>query len=230
MSRASLYRLMTWLSPTFPVGSFTHSSGLEWAVAEGLIRNRRELEDWILELLAMGTARNDAVLFVRAWRFSEAGDHPSLIALAELAAALLSSRERRLESTAQGAAFRRIASNVAGCTAFNILTAIPDQDLCYPIAVAVLAEGHGIELGAALTAYLHAVVGNLVSAAQRLIPLGQTDGQIALAALEPEVHHLVDSAMALPDADPIEQLGSATLMADFATMAHETQYTRLFRT
>jgi urease accessory protein len=230
MTRASLYRLMTWLSPAFPVGSFTHSSGLEWAVAEGLIRDRRELENWILELLAGGSARNDAVLFVRAWRFSEAGAHPSLIALAELATALLSSRERRLESTAQGAAFRRIAAKVAGCNAFDILTAIPDHDLCYPIAVAVLAEGHGIELGAALTAYLHALAGNLISAAQRLIPLGQTDGQIALAALEPEVHHLVDLAMALPDADPIVQLGSATLMADFATMAHETQYTRLFRT
>jgi urease accessory protein len=230
MSEPSLYRLMTWLSPAFPVGSFTHSSGLEWAVAEGLIRNRLGLEDWLGQLLTTGSARNDAVIFVYAWRFSAARDRPALLSLSELAAALHPSRERRLEVTAQGAAFRRIAGVTAACPALDVLNAIADHDICYSVAVAVLAEGHGIDLDSALTAYLHGITGNLVSAAQRLIPLGQTDGQITIAALEPSVHRLVDWAAALPDTDPIEQLGGATLMADFATLAHETQYTRLFRT
>jgi urease accessory protein len=102
--------------------------------------------------------------------------------------------------------------------------------LCYPIIVTVLAQSHGIALTPSLTAYLHGLVSNLTSAAQRLIPLGQTDGQIAIASLEPAVAELVAWATSLGEGDPFDTLASATLMADFASLAHETQYTRLFRT
>ena len=226
----ALYRLLSWLSPTFPVGSFAHSGGLEWAVAENLIPNRAGLVEWIDDVLAHGCARNEAVFFVHAYRASADRDCARLMEVAQLAAACHPSRERRLEAIAQGAAFRRIAAATATCAALDLIAGIPDDALCYAIAVAVLAEGHGIALDPALTAYLHAQVANLASAAQRLIPLGQTDGQKTIAALEPGVMRLVAWALALPDGDPFDPLGSATLMADFATLAHETQYTRLFRT
>jgi urease accessory protein len=230
VSEHALYRLMSWLSPAFPIGSFTHSSGLEWAIAEGLVTGRSELEMWIGELLANGSTHNDAILFVHAFRISANRDRKAFCELVELAAALHPSRERWLEATAQGAAFYRIASTAAHCDAFEHLTAGAGDSFCYAIAVAALVQSHDIPLRPALTAYIHALVANLVSAAQRLIPLGQTDGQIAIAALEPAVHHLVSQAITFSDGDPFDQLGSATLLADFATLAHETQYTRLFRT
>ena len=230
MSDSALYRLMSWLSPTFPVGAYTHSSGLEWATAEGLVTRLAELVGWIDDVLAIGSGRSDAVFFVHAYRASVEGNQARLLEIAELAAALHPSCERRYETIAQGAAFRRIALATAPCAALNMVAEIPDDGLCYPIAVALLAQGHGVGLSPALTAYLHALVSNLVSAAQRLIPLGQTDGQKAIAALEPMVNRLVDSAIARSDDDPFEALGTATLMVDFASLAHETQYTRLFRT
>ena len=230
MADDGLYRLLSWLSPAFPVGAYTHSGGLEWAVAEGLVTGRPALEEWIGDVLAAGSGRSDAVLFVHAYRASADHDDLRLMHVAEIAAALHPSRERRFESTAQGAAFRRIASATAPCAGLEILAGLHDDELCYPIIVAVLAQSHGIALMPSLTAYLHGLVSNLTSAAQRLIPLGQTDGQIAIASLEPAVAELVAWATSLPDGDPFDTLGSATLMADFATLAHETQYTRLFRT
>jgi urease accessory protein len=230
VSEHALYRLLSWLSPAYPIGSFAHSSGLEWAIDEGFVTSRPELEKWIGELLTIGSTHNDAILFVHAFRIGAARDQKSFAELVELAAALNPSRERWLEATAQGAAFYRIASTAAHCDGFEHLTGGAGDSLSYAIAVAALAQSHEIPLQAALTAYVHAVVANLVSAAQRLIPLGQTDGQIAIAALEPAVHHLVSHAITFSGGDPFEQLGSATLLADFATLAHETQYTRLFRT
>jgi urease accessory protein len=230
MSDTALYRLMSWLSPAFPVGAYTHSGGLEWAVAENLVSGRVALEDWIADILDAGSGRSDAALFVHAYRASAACDVARLMAVADLAAALHPSRERRFEATAQGAAFRRIALATAPCAGLDMLAEVGDDELCYPIIVAVLAQSHGVSLAPSLTGYLHALVSNLASAAQRLIPLGQTDCQTAIAALEPAVARLVGWAMMLPDEDPFDALGSGTLMADFASLAHETQYTRLFRT
>jgi urease accessory protein len=230
MSDAALYRLMSWLSPTFPVGAYTHSGGLEWAIEEKLVIGCTTLVDWIDDVLSAGSGRSDAVLFVHAYRASENCDRQQLIYVAELAAALNPSRERRFETTAQAAAFRRIVLATAPCDALDLVSTIPDDALCYPVIVAVLVQGHGVALSTALTAYLHGLVSNLVSAAQRLMPFGQTDGQRAIAALEPAVRWLVDWSVALPEGDPFDALGSSTLMADFASLAHEIQYTRLFRT
>src|SRR3546814_10370278 len=150
--------------------------------------------------------------------------------VAERVAATLIRRERRIEATAQGAAFHRIASATAAAPALGMLDLIEDDALSYPVAVACLTAGHGIGLEAALTAFLHGVVANLVSAAQRLIPLGQTDGQLMIRALRDSVFAAVREMAAIDDGDPFERLGSAGLYADLACMAHETQYTRLFRT
>ena len=230
MADGALYDLMSWMSPSWPIGAFAHSSGLEWAVEAGHANSRAATESWIAEAIERGAVRTDLVIFVHAHRAAWAGDRRRLVDVAELAAATPTSYERHVEATAQGAAFRRIAASTASTPALQMLDGIADEALSYPVVVACLTAGHGITLEAALTAYLHAVVANLVSAAQRLVPLGQTDGQLVIRALRELVFDTVAEMVALDDGEPFDQLGSATLYADFACMAHETQYTRLFRT
>lgn len=230
MADHALYDLLSWMSPSYPIGAFAHSSGLEWAVEAGHAIDRTSAEHWIDTMIEQGTIRADAVMFVHAHRAARTGDVDRFLQIAELAAATLTSHERRVEATAQGAAFRRIASSTAAAPALAMLDAIDDDALSYPIAVACLTAAHGIGLEAALTAFLHGVVANLVSAAQRLIPLGQTDGQLMLRSMRERVFEEVVEAIAIDDGDPFDQLGSASLYADLACMAHETQYTRLFRT
>jgi urease accessory protein len=226
MSDLILYDLMTWLSPAYPVGAFSYSSGLEWAVEAGLVTDRESTARWLTDWLERGPGWNDLVVFTHAWRAASAGDRARLARVAELAAAQTSA-ERRLETTAQGAAFRRIARASAG---FDGLDDVDDDGLAYPVAVACLAAAHGAPLREALIAYVHGVASNLVSAAQRLVPLGQTDGQLVLGRLRSSAAKVTARAGALGDGDPFADFANACLMADFAAMAHETQYTRLFRT
>ena len=229
MAETALYDLMSWMSPAWPIGAFAHSGGLEWAVEHGHVTDRASCTTWIALLIERGAIHNDIVLFVHAWRAAKAGEGARLHEVAELAVASQTGFERRLEATAQGAAFRRIA--VASIEGFpEFLTGIDDEDLAYSVAAAALFAAQGIDLPQALTAWLHGAVSNLVSAAQRLVPLGQTDGQRALRALREPIFAMVETALALPDGDPFDQLGGSTLLAELGSMAHETQYTRLFRT
>jgi urease accessory protein len=230
MAETALYDMLSWMSPAWPIGAFAHSGGLEWAVEAELVTSRVTVEAWISDLLDHGALWSDAVIFVHAYHAVSAGDGVRLLELAELGTALLGSHERRVEATAQGAAFRRIARSTAAVPALALLDGVDDADLAYPLVAACLMAGHDIACGAALTAFLHGAVANLVSAAQRLIPLGQTDGQLAIRALRQPLFDVVARAGALPDGDPFDVLGSACLSAEIACMAHETQYTRLFRT
>lgn len=229
MAEAALFDLMSWMSPAWPIGAFAHSGGLEWAVEQGHVTDRASCTLWIAALLDRGAIHNDMVLFVHAWRAAKADDTARLHEIADLALATQTGFERRLEATAQGAAFRRIA--LASIDALpELLGDVDDEDLTLPVAAAALFAAQGIELSQALTAWLHGAVSNLVSAAQRLVPLGQTDGQRVLRTLREPIFTAVAGALALPDDDPFDQLGSATLLAELGCMAHETQYTRLFRT
>lgn len=230
MADAALYDLLSWMSPSYPIGAFAYSSGLEWAVEAGHAIDRRSAEAWIGAMAEHGSIRTDAVLFTYAFRAAQDRRADRFAAVAELAAAALTSYERQMEATAQGAAFRSIARATAPAPALAMLDAIDDDALSYPVAVASLTAAHGVGIEAALTAFLHGVVSNLVSAAQRLIPLGQTDGQLMIRSLRERVFATAADAIALDDDDPFDQLGSASLCADLACMAHETQYTRLFRT
>jgi len=225
MSTETLYRLMTWLSPAYPVGAFSYSGGIEYAVEAGDIIDASSLQSWLGTILAHGSSGSDAVLFVHAHRAVAAGDDNGLREVSELAAAFVSSRERYLETTAQGRAFVEATRAAWPCDALDRLGAIWDGAVAYPVAVAVTCAGHGIALEQALPAYLQAVAANLISAGVRLIPLGQTDGQRMLAALEPMIAATVQRALATALAD----IGNATFRADIAAMRHETQYTRLFR-
>lgn len=223
---AALYRLMAWLSPAYPVGAFSYSSGLEWAVETGDVTDAGTLRDWLAAVLKDGGAFCDAVFFVHAHRAVAAEDVAALVAVAELAAAFAPSRERHLETTAQGAAFIEATRKAWPCAALDSLANSWDGPVAYPVAVAVASAGHRLALEPALHAFLHAVVSNLISAGVRLVPLGQSDGQRVLVALESVVAEVVSAALATP----LDEVGGAAFRADLASMHHETQYTRLFRT
>jgi urease accessory protein len=222
---AALFRLMTWLSPAFPVGAFSYSSGLEWAIEAGDITDAAALRDWLGAMLTDGPGFNDAVFLREAQRAAAAGDLAALAGVAELAVAMVPSRERLLETTAQGRAFMEIAGAAWSVEGLSPLAAAIGAQPAYPVAVGVLCASHAIPAALAVNAFLHAVTSNWISAAARLVPLGQTDAQRTLAALEGVIAATAARAI---DAT-LEELGSATFRADLASLRHETQYTRLFR-
>lgn len=214
-SSQSLLRLLAWLSPGFPTGAFAYSHGLEWAVETGDIRDAGTLLAWLSDVLIHGSGRNDAILLRHAHR--AAHDPAALQDLAALAAAVVSGRERFAETLDQGAAFVR-AARAWPCPPLP-------EPIAYPVAVGALAGWHGIDADAVTAAYVQAFAANLISAAVRLVPLGQTAGLQVLAALEPVILCTVAcTANATPD-----DIGGCVFRADLAAMRHETQYTRLFR-
>jgi len=222
---AALYRLMAWLSPAYPVGAFSYSSGIEWAVEAGDITDAATFERWLAVMIADGGGFCDGVFFVHAHRAAAERDDKALRTVAELAAVFAPSQERHLETTAQGRAFLDATRAAWPTPALDRLLAVWDGAVASPVAVAVASAGHEIALAPALQAYLHALAANLVSAGVRLVPLGQTDGQRMLAALEPVV--AATAARALATA--LDDVGGAAFRADLASMRHETQHTRLFR-
>lgn len=225
LAPAALYRLMAWLSPAFPVGAFSYSSGIEWAVETGDIVDEATLQRWLGVMLTEGGGFCDAVLLAQAHRAALVDDDQALYDVVELAAAFAPSKERHLETTAQGNAFVEAARAAWGCAALDRLKKIWDGPVAYPVAVAVTAAGHGIAVEPALAAYLQALAANWVSAGVRLIPLGQTQGLRVVAALELAVASTAQRALAAS----LEDIGSAAFRADLASARHETQYTRLFR-
>jgi urease accessory protein len=219
----ALLPLMLWLSPAFPVGSFAYSQGLEWGVENGDICDARSLGGWLVDLLTFGAPRADAILFAESFRAAEAEDWNALAEANELAVALANSAERRLETTAQGAAFVAAARAAWDCAPLRRLEA--EERVAYPVAVAAAAAGHGLPLEASLQAFILAQVAAAVSAVVRLGSIGQTDGQKIQATLIPRIRALAREAAGSTLAD----LGSSAFRADIASMRHETQYSRLFR-
>jgi len=222
---AALYRLMTWLSPAFPVGAFSYSSGIEWAVEAGDITDAASLRDWLAAMLAEGSGFCDGVFLAQTHRAVSRHDDAALRETAELATAFVPSRERQLETTTQGRAFIEIARSAWSCQGLDEVIAACDGPIVYPVAVGLVSAAHAIPLAPAMHAFLHALVSNWISAGARLVPLGQTDSQRVLAALEPVV---VATAKRALDSS-LDDLASATFRADLASLRHETQYTRLFR-
>jgi urease accessory protein len=222
---AALYRLMTWLSPSFPVGAFSYSSGIEWAVEAGDIVDAASLRDWLGAMLENGAGFCDGVFLAHTHRAAAGCDDAGLREVAELAAAFVPSRERQLETTTQGRAFIDIARAAWSCAGLERMIAHGGDTIVYPVAVGLVSAAHAIPLVPTMHGFLHALTSNWISAGARLVPLGQTDSQRVLAALEPAV--ILTGKRALQAS--LDQLGGATFRADLAGMRHETQYTRLFR-
>jgi urease accessory protein len=217
--------LLLWLSPAFPVGAFAYSHGLEWAYEAGDVTDAASLAAWLADLAHFGAPHLDAALFAHAFRAAAAADWSGLDAVNELAVALAGSAERRLETTAQGAAFRVAARAAWDCDALARLSARDGEPLAYPVAVAAAAAGCGMALNRAAEAFVVSQFANLVSAATRLGVVGQTAGLKILAGILPELSALAREA----SATPLDDLGACALRSDIAAMRHETQYSRLFR-
>ena len=227
-SPLALLRQQSWLSPSFPTGSYSYSHGLEWAVEAEHIRDRDSLVDWLEADLCHGSGRNEAIFFSAAWRCARDVDPAKLFAIAELAAAFRGTSELALESSQQGSACLAVLRRVWPDCKLDALSQMLHECCVQPALAVILgasASRQGIPILLALPAFLQSWVANLVMAGVRLIPLGQTDGQLAIAELERAV---LAVSTQCEDAT-LEDLGSAAYMVDLASMAHETQYTRLFR-
>ena len=237
VSQATLYRLLTFLSPSFPIGAFTYSHGLEQVIEDGVVTNRDALTDWLSGILRHGAGRSDSILLKETWTEACAGKVASVRDLAELGLALQPSKERHLESSAQGTAFVEAIGkswspgreDPAG-QVFHLLTDAGSgtglSEWPYPVALGVVCAAHNIPLNASVMSYLHAFSANIVSAAIRAVPLGQNDGQKVIADLEYVISDVTETVLS----SGTDDLGTSTFMADIASMRHETQYTRLFRT
>jgi urease accessory protein len=221
---SQLFRLLTWASPAFPTGAFSYSHGLEYAVEEGMVTNAAQLQDWIGWIVRHGALHADAVLLAHAHRAAEAGDHSALDAVAALAAAMRGTAETAMENLQQGASFSDTAQAVWPGKRTAAFLKRNGVKPALPVAVALCCAG-AIPLPETLGAYLHAAMANLVSAGVRLIPLGQTDGQRSIVALEGVVTGAVERALVTA----LDDLVTAAPMVDWTSMRHETQYTRLFR-
>lgn len=222
---APLLLLQAWLSPAFPVGSFAYSHGMESAVEAGDVRDAASLRQWLLDLVEHGSARNDAILIAAAWRAVNAQDDAALAAVNDLALALCPSRERHLETLSQGNAFVTATRAAFPCAALDRFAALAPDRAAYPVALAVAAAGHQVGIEETCQAWCLAFVAAIVSAAVRLGPIGQTDGQKTLASLMPQISECARFA----SRSTLDDLGGAALRSDIASMRHETQYSRLFR-
>ncbi|MDQ2090867.1 urease accessory protein UreF [Marimonas arenosa] len=206
--------LSQWLSPAYPVGAFAYSHGLEAAVDRGWVRDGEALEHWLEDVLLHGTGRSDALLLAAAFHAATDQDLAEIDATARAFAA---SRERLLETEQMGAAF---------CAVTAAVWAADLQGLTYPVALGRAARSEEIPLKLTATIYLQAFLSNLIAAGQRLLPVGQTAAQAMLRRLTPLCADVADETN---DGD-LERLSGSAFLSDIASMKHETQYSRIFRT
>jgi urease accessory protein len=227
------FQLLAWCSPAYPTGAFSYSHGMEWAVERGAVTTLAGLLDFIGAVLERGGGWIDAVLFAHAWRAArespaiwERSARSQLRELAELAGAFRATAETALESRQQGAAFLGVTLKAWPHPRLTEFAAdLHGRPVAQCVAVAVACAAHGIELPAAIRAFVQVIAANLVSAGARLIPLGQTDAQIAVAQLAPRVAATAERALAAS----LDDLGTCAPALELCSMRHETQYTRLFR-
>jgi urease accessory protein len=224
----AMLRLQSWLSPALPIGAYSYSHGIEWAVEAGDVHDCGTLIDWLAADLRYGSGRNEAILFTETWRCVRRDDRARLCEIAALAAALRGTAELALESSQQAIACLATLRRVWPDEILDWLAAtLREREIrpALPVVIGARAARERIPLAVLVCGYLQSYAANLVTAGVRLVPLGQTAGQLAIAALEQTV--LAASAEALEAS--IEHLGSCAFGVDLASMAHETQYTRLFR-
>jgi urease accessory protein len=213
--RQNLLRLLAWLSPAFPTGGFAYSHGLEWAVEAGDVTNETTLSEWLIDLLQWGSGYTDTILLRLAHR--SWNDKVALQEVTALALASAAGRERHQEALNQGRAF------ILAAQPWGVPDDLPDAP--YSVSVGATAGFHGIDEDDVAVVYLQAFAANLISAAVRLVPLGQTAGLRVLAGLEPVILH---TAHGTRFAEP-DDIGGCCFRSDVAALRHETQYTRLFR-
>ena len=207
---SDLLRLTQWLSPAFPLGAFAYSHGLEQAIATGEAADGDAVAQWLGDILELGAGRMDAALLALTHRGEDAAQ------MAALARALAPTRERWEETCAQGAAFARTVRALD----------IACEDAALPVAVGQAARALTLDTRVIAELYLHSFLSNLVSAAVRFVPLGQTEGQRILAGLHAPI---AEQALWAADAT-LDDLGSSAVRADLGAALHEDMEVRIFRT
>lgn len=205
--------LTQWLSPAFPVGAFAYSHGLETAIDDRAIETAADLEAWLAGVMEFGSGRNDCILLRAA---HGCGDAQEFAHINDTAFAAAASAERQLEMRLQGDAFCQTTSAIWGAGYDN---------LAYPVAVGAAAAQLNIDVTMTAALYLQSFAGNLVSAAVRAVPLGQTDGQRVLATLS-SLCAKIASDTANTNLDDLQ---STAFLSDIAAMRHETLQPRIFR-
>jgi len=222
LGAGALLSLLRFVSPSLPIGAYAYSRALEYAVHCGAVHDEASAGEWILGLAVHTTARLDAPVLLRLHRAFAAGDDAEV---AKWNAFLLASRESselRLEDTQLGAALARllVGQGVARAGSF-----VRRNDVCYASMFALAAVSSQLPAASAVLGFMWAQAEGQVSAAVRLIPLGQTAGQNLLSKLVAALPQCVATASALRD----DEVGAFTPGLALASALHETQYTRLFR-
>ena len=206
--------LTQWLSPAYPVGAFAYSHGLESLADDRRLCNGADLRDWLKDVLRHGAGRSDALLLAAAWHARDAAE---VNRVDQTARAFAPSRERLFETVQQGGAFGKMTGAIWG----------DDLDrLTYPVALGRAAALQSLPLDLTLRMFLQAMLSNLISAGQRLLPVGQTEAQTLLRDLTPLCHDISEQAAS----GDLISLSSTAFLGDIASMRHETQYSRIFRT
>jgi urease accessory protein len=205
-----LLTLTQWLSPSYPMGAFAFSHGLEAAIAEGWVKDEDSLREWLTGVLREGSGRSDAILIWDAYRADD------IHALNAIALAFAPSSERIREAERQGAAFARVTRDV---------WEIDLPDLLLPVALGYAARLTNLAPDALIALYLQSFVSNLTQATQRLMPLGQTSAQRVLHDLTPLCGEIAEVTRGLSH----EDIHSNAFLSDIAAMRHEVQEPRLFQ-
>ena len=221
----SLYYLLTWFSPSYPIGSYAYSHGLEYAVESKVIKDISDLSSWINDFLIYGSAYNDAIIISCGYNAIVDNDLNKLEEISQIGKAFKPSKEIALESNQQGISFVHAVSSSLKSDKFDSLIKIIKENISFPIVVACAGATCKVNKLDLINAYLHAFVSNIISAALRLMSIGQTESQVLLIKFKKKVELLTKKIIS----KNIDDLGSSVLIGEWSSAKHEKQYSRLFR-
>ncbi len=218
-----LLRLLQLASPTLPVGAYSYSEGLETLVDKGVVTGKDSLHRWLENELNCGAIRVEATVMLRAYQSLIDDDLEALSHWNAWLSAARETSELRQQSWQMGRSLIRLALNLQPELASVVK--VVGNPCNYAITFGIVAAHWQIDSEAAILAYLQSWASNLISAGVKLIPLGQTEGQQILFYLSQQLVQVTGQVLAMED----EQLASCSWGLSLASMAHQRQYTRLFR-
>jgi len=220
-----LNRLLQLCSANLPVGGFSFSQGLEYAVEMGWVNNPQSTKEWIAFNLNQSIAYTDLVLLNRLQQALVADDFGSFNKWNQHALACRESNELYFADVAMGKALMRLLKDIQGIDSQHYVALIKQKEISFVSAFALSAYLFGLELSAMQSGFCWAYIDNQVAAATKLVPLGQTQSQNLLFELTQLVAHAIERANQLDD----DNIGASLPRLAMASAWHETQYTRLFR-
>jgi urease accessory protein len=223
MDATALLMLLQLTSPALPVGAYGYSEGLETLVDQGLIRSAADLQIWLQESLAAGSISIESAILIRTHRAWVQGNQPEVIYWNHWLSATRETAELQQQNWQMGRSLLKLLQDLYPDRDWSGWNMQENWNMAIVFALAAgLAE---IDEYTAVLGYLQSWASNLVSAGVKLIPLGQTAGQKLMLQLAKPITNRADRSLHLPD----DQLFSCSWGLSIASMTHETQYSRLFR-